>query len=516
MKTSKLLDGVDYEVLSGNIDIWVENITHKACDIQSGFCYIMLHNDIKAISDAKLALLNGATIIISEIDFVISEFSCQIKVDDIRAAYSMMAKMYHHRKCDHMKMIGVIGTNGKSTTSYLVWSLLSKNNIRTGFIGTGFYMIGDTKHDTDSTTPDPMQLHNILFNMELSGVKIVVMEVSAHAICLKKIEGIKFEIGIFTNLSQDHLDYFENMENLKNVKQSFFLKGKCKIAIINNDDICGIELIEQMKSPYLTYGVACSSNKLAGIEEKDCNKYPDQIVVDNAIDINVECCDMEIFANNIKWVNCVNNFDITLLGRVYNATSKLVGVFNVYNILSSILAVQLCNVRIDRIIKSLAEISPLAGRCNIIENVGVKYIIDYAHSPDGLENIIKEAREITLGRVITVFGCGGERDKSKRGLMGEIANSLSDIVIITEDNSRSEEVECIMTDIYRGIRGDTSNVYLVKNRCDATLLANSLAAYNDTIILAGKGSEEYIEQNSGKYKYSDKTTIEEILDIKWI
>ncbi len=509
MRIKKLLHGVDYDVLVGSDDVWVDNVSHNIDDIGTGDCYVLLHSDSESIEKAELAVLSGAVVIICDEDILITGAKNVIKVVDIRQAYALIAKAYHHNKCDLMKIIGVVGTNGKSTTSYLLWSCLAINKIRAGFIGTGFYMIGDVKHATDSTTPDPMQLHNILMNMHSAGVEVVVMEVSAHAIYYKKINGIAFDIGIFTNLSQDHLDFFKDMDNLKNVKKSFFLEGRSRISIINSDDSCGREIMNEIKTPYLSYSVEnISNNSAEGIENN--------IHLENTSDDMQRDCKPEIIASNIVWEKGSSKFVIDLLGCTHDVSTKMIGVFNVYNTISAILALKLCGVRLRNILSALKDIKPLEGRVNILESGGVKYIIDYAHSPDGLEKIIKESRLITSGNVITVFGCGGDRDKSKRAVMGKVAHALSDIVIITEDNSRCEDKMSIISDIYAGISGDNSNVYLVKNRCDATLLAHSISKYNDTIILAGKGSEEYIYENGRKYQYSDKTTIEEMLGIKWI
>ncbi len=214
MQIKRLFDGVDYKWLNDKKIDQIKNVTHKAEEIKDGDCYICLHTNEKARENLNKAIENGATLVVVDKYIKTSENVAVIKVKNIREGYALIAKNYYGKASDSMKMIGVVGTNGKSTTSYLIWSLLTKNNIMCGLIGTGYYMIGKKRFDLDMTTPDPMDLHFILSVMSNCGVSVVVMEVSSHAIYLKKVFGINYKIGIFTNLSQDHLDFFGNMENI--------------------------------------------------------------------------------------------------------------------------------------------------------------------------------------------------------------------------------------------------------------------------------------------------------------
>lgn len=481
MKIKALLDGIEFEWLTHERVERIKNVTHKASEIKEEDCYICLHTNKENMIQMEKAIQNGATLVITDKYILTGEKVAVIRVKDIRESYALIAKNYYMKACDSMKMIAVVGTNGKSTTSYLIWSLLTKNNIMCGLIGTGFYMIGKKRFKMDMTTPDPMELHMILSVMANCGTQIVVMEVSSHAIFYKKTSGIKYNIGVFTNLSQDHLDFFGSMDNLEEVKHSFFLNGNAQISLINIDDNSGSKLETMLSLPNITLGFDSNAD----------------IIITKS----------ELTVNGSK-------FNVNLFNEDTTFESKLVGRYNIYNILSAVLVCKLLGVRIKGLINSLREIEPLDGRANIIVHNDINFVIDYAHSPDGLQNILTEFRNITAGEIIIVFGAGGDRDKDKRHKMGAIAKEFADKVIITTDNPRNEEPLRIMEDIASGI-DNKENVYLIENRVEAIRKSISLAESGDTIIIAGKGAEEYFEKNGKKYPYSDKNTLEELLGIKW-
>ncbi len=481
MQIKRLFDGVDYKWLNDKKIDQIKNVTHKAEEIKDGDCYICLHTNEKARENLNKAIENGATLVVVDKYIKTSENVAVIKVKNIREGYALIAKNYYGKASDSMKMIGVVGTNGKSTTSYLIWSLLTKNNIMCGLIGTGYYMIGKKRFDLDMTTPDPMDLHFILSVMSNCGVSVVVMEVSSHAIYLKKVFGINYKIGIFTNLSQDHLDFFGNMENLENTKHSFFMNGYADISLVNIDDESGKKLANKLALPVIT------------------------LAIDNKADISIK---------NYELSSEGTRFNVNLFRETTIFESLLIGKYNIYNILSAIVACKLVGVRIKYLITALKDIEPLLGRANVYTNDDVNFVIDYAHTPDGLQNILTEFRKITLGKLIVVFGAGGDRDKDKRHKMGAIAEKLADKIIITSDNPRFENPSDIMNDIASGIK-DKSNTLLVEDRYDAVKKAISIALPYDTIILAGKGHEEYFEKNGKKYFYNDKNTLEELLQVKW-
>lgn len=481
MNLKDLMDGIEFEWLTEARVSDIKNITHKAEYIGENDCYICLHTDERGIDNMQKAIQNGASLLIVDKYVKVPYNVPVIKLENIREGYALLAKNYYHKSCDRMKMIAVVGTNGKSTTAYLIWSLLTKNNVMCGLIGTGFYMIGKQRFELNMTTPDPMELHFILNVMENAGVGVVVMEVSSHAIYLKKVCGIRYNIGIFTNLSQDHLDFFGSMDNIEKVKHSFFLDGFAQISIINVDDASGMRLADKLLLPSITYAV----DKMADIS---VGKY-------------------ELSHEGSR-------FNVNLFRETTYFESELVGKYNIYNILASLVACKLIGIRINHLITALREIPPLSGRANVYKFNNINYVIDYAHTPDGLQNILVEFKKLTYGKIILVFGAGGDRDKDKRHKMGEVAENLADIVIVTSDNPRSEEPISIMEDISLGII-DKSKLYMIEDRRQAVKKAIELAECYDTIILAGKGSEEYFEKNGKKYPYNDKKTLEELLDTKW-
>ncbi len=481
MTIKELLDGIEFAWLTELKVAEIKTITHKAEEITVGDGYICLHTDEKGMQNIALATSRGASLVIVDKYVRVPDGVAAIKVKDIRESYALLAKNFYSKCSDKLKMIGVVGTNGKSTTAYLIYNLLTKNNVMCGLIGTGFYMIGKKRFNLDMTTPDPMDLHFILSIMSNCGVTTVVMEVSSHAIYLKKVWGIKYNIGIFTNLSQDHLDFFGDMQTLEKVKHSFFLDGFAQISIINVDDKSGERLAQKLSLPNITYAV------------------------DNKADISV---------NTYELSSEGSRFNVNLFRETTIFESELVGKYNIYNILSAIVACKLVGVRIKFLIAALKEIKPLAGRANLFKHNNVNFVIDYAHTPDGLQNILVEFKKLTYGKLIVVFGAGGDRDKDKRSKMGEVAAKLADFVIVTTDNPRSENPVSIMQDIANGI-SDKQKMLLIEDRREAIKKSIELVDAFDTIIIAGKGCEEYFEKNGKKYPYNDKKTLEELLDTEW-
>lgn len=485
MNVKDLLQGIKYDVIQNSdrvIDI--KDIKHNSLEIGQDDCFIALHGKnyngdgfLQESADKGACLL----IIDDDISCNINSATMIIKVEDTRQIYPLIARNFHNKTVDKLQIIGVVGTNGKSSVAYLTWKLLNDSGIKAGLIGTICTMIGDIRAESSMTTPDPMELHLLLHKMYVVGVKVVVMEVSAHAIALHKINGINFDIGIFTNFSQDHLDFFGDMESYKKVKQDFFINNKCNIAVINNDDACGREIAGKIKIPYITYGIE---------NDSDC-----------------------VAKKIIKCADCTK-FQLDLYDDKENITTNLIGKFNIYNIMASIITCRLFHVKLSHLARRLTKIKYIEGRANSIVVEGVNYVIDFAHTPDGLKNILTELKEITDRKLIVVFGCGGNRDKTKRPLMGKIASELADTVIVTSDNPRYENKSSIIDDICAGIDSKI-NLITALNREDAIQYASGIALPGDTILIAGKGSEEYIEENGKKYYYSDKSVLEKLLGVVW-
>lgn len=477
MLLRKLLERCDIENVSGDLDIQVEKIRINSREVEEGDCFLCL---VGGRSDghnfANEAIARGAKAVICCHDYS-NALATVVKVADTRKAYSLMAANYYGNPSERLKIITVVGTNGKSTTAYIIKELLQRNGIECGLIGTMYYEYGDVRLSSNLTTPDPVMLQELFAKMLASGVEYVVMELSAHAIYLNKLYGVRCEMTVFTNLSQDHLDFFGNMSEYGRCKKSYFDRQNTRLAIINVDDALGLEIIKEEKLPIITYGL------------------------DNPSDA---------FAINIVQKSGGESFVANVLDDIMDIDCKFFGKFNIYNILGALVAVKKVGLTNAAIMRTLREIDAPEGRFNVVRKSGVTYVVDFAHTPDGIFNLLKEGRGMTQNRVITIFGCGGDRDVTKRPIMGKIASEMSDIVIITSDNPRTESREGIAGDILQGVN-PRGKLYVELDRAKAIKLGVELAGEGDIVFIAGKGSENYIDENNIKVPYSDMQEVK-----KWI
>jgi UDP-N-acetylmuramoyl-L-alanyl-D-glutamate--2,6-diaminopimelate ligase len=469
MLLSKLLERCDVASISGETDIQIDQIKINSKDVNEGDCFICL---VGSRSDghnfANEAIARGARAVICCNDYA-NSLATVIKVDDTRKAYSVIASNYYGNPSEKLKIITVVGTNGKSTTAYIVKELLERNGISCGLIGTMYYEYNGVRLSSNLTTPDPIALQELFAKMLASGVEYVVMELSAHAIYLNKLYGVKSEMSIFTNLSQDHLDFFGNMNEYGRCKKSYFDKKNTRLAIVNVDDPLGLEIIKEEKLPIITYGL------------------------DNPSDA---------FAINITQTSRGESFVANVLDDILDIDCKFFGKFNIYNLLGALVAVKKVGLSNAQIMQTLREIDAPDGRFNVVRKEGITYVVDFAHTPDGIFNLLKEGRGMTDKRVITIFGCGGDRDVTKRPIMGKIASEMSDIVIVTSDNPRTESREGIAGDILQGVN-PRGKLYVELDRAKAIKLGIELADEGDIVFIAGKGSENYIDENNIKIPYSD-------------
>jgi len=388
-----------------------------------------------------------------------------ILVKDARMALSKLASLMYNNPSSKMRLIGVTGTNGKTTTTFLIEKILRDAGNKTGLIGTIENRIGGKRLETHYTTPDALELHQLFAQMVEEGADAVVMEVSSHALALKRVADVEFDVGVFTNLTQDHLDFHPDVEDYLRSKALLFRQlgagGKPgqKYAVINVDSPFSGDIISVSAVPVVTYGL------------------------DSPADIR---------ATDIKVSSRGTAFHLTGPGIEFDLNLKLVGRFNVYNALAAFAVGLMENISPEIIKDALEETTGVPGRFETVnEGQDFGVIVDYAHTPDGLHNILRTAREITEGRVITVFGCGGDRDKKKRPLMGEAAAIHSDYCIITSDNPRSEVPLAIIQDILPGVQKITSDYRIIENRREAIVEAVRMAKQGDTVIIAGKGHEDY-------------------------
>lgn len=395
------------------------------------------------------------------------------RVKNVYETYLNCVDKFYNFPQKDMTLIGVTGTNGKTSVTHMIASILNDTGHSAGIIGTlGAKWKGKVKK-LNNTTPSYLDFIKLLSKMKKDGVKVVICEVSAHAISQKRLGNLIFDVGIFTNLSQDHLDYFTNMEEYGEVKKRF-LEKSCRNCIVNVDTELGREIYTSNQTKTITYGLYNPSDAFA--------------------------IDFEQGENGENYVVCA-------LDVIYKVKSTFFGEFNRYNLLCAITTCNLLGLSNKQIETAIPKISAISGRFNVYKGEKT-VIIDYAHTPDGLENVLRTARKLTKGKLICVFGCGGDRDRSKRPIMGKISEQYADIVVLTEDNSRSENVIDIINDILVGMSQVPAVVYSRKN---AISYALSIAKENDLVLIAGKGGENYIEKSGKRYSFSDEKEVKRLL-----
>ena len=377
-------------------------------------------------------------------------------------------------------MIGITGTNGKTSTAHLIAHILTENGIRCGILGTVGAKFGDRSENLSHTTPDSVTLHSILAKMVAEGITHVVMEVSSHALDQDRVFGINFKIGIFTNLSVDHLDYHKDMKSY----------ARSKLKLFEMSEICIANKDSDFSEPFVKY--------------KNGKK---RVFTFSAHG------DSDYKAENISVSADGNRFDVVKYNAItaMKVREKLCGFFNVYNTLAAIAAADILGLTENEISVPLSTFLSVKGRMETVETgLGFTVIIDYAHTPDGLGNVLSSIRLYCKCKILTVFGCGGDRDRSKRPLMGKVASSLSDFVVVTSDNPRGEDPENIITDILVGMK-DKTNFAVISDRREAIRYALLKAGKNDIVLLAGKGHETYQIINGEKYHFDEREEIEKFL-----
>lgn len=421
------------------------------------------------------AIENGAAAILCEEYHSRADIPI-IFTQDTRMGLAAAAANFYGNSASRLKIIGVTGTNGKTTVTYLIKKILDLVGIKTGLIGTNQNMIGDEVIETGRTTPESADLHKLFKTMEENGVTHVVMEVSSHALALSRVFGIKFETGVFTNLTQDHLDFHNTMEEYCDTKSKLFAQSKK--GCVNTDDEWGRVIAKKAVAPIMSYAV------------------------NDDADIKAE--DIKLSARSVK-------FNIKYNGEEHEIRLGIPGYFSVYNALSAISACLCIGIDIEDIKKGLILAQGVKGRAEVVP-LPAKYtvLIDYAHTPDGLENIIKTVKGFAKGRTITVFGCGGDRDRTKRPKMGKIAGELSDFCVVTSDNPRSEEPWMIVKDILEGMVGLEGKFDVVVDRTQAIETAMRMAKDGDVIILAGKGHETYQILKDRTIDYDERVIVKDI------
>jgi len=460
MKLFDLLASADYSVLQG-ADVEVNNIEIDSRQVGASDVFICIeglkvdgHNFIEDVIKADVAAIIVSKDIVHENGDVTI-----VKVENTRAAWSIMAGNLYNWPGRSFPLIGITGTNGKTSAAYFLEAVLKEAGLNTGIIGTVATKVGDKPIKTEfvtSTTPDPLHLQQIFAEMNEANAECAVMEVTSHALEFRKVEGHRFAVSMFTNLTRDHLDLHGTMENYARAKARLFEMSD--ISVINIDDEYGRFMANYASGKVMTYSV----------------NEPSELQALNVV------CTHEGVSFSVQLDKLVH-FEIPIPGR-----------FTVYNALGVIGTALAFNVAPGIIQRALKELEGVPGRIQSIENdKGIGVYVDYSHTPDSLENILKSVREFTSGKVIVVFGCGGDRDREKRPMMGEIAARLADFSVITSDNPRTEDPTAILDEVEEGIGSINSGYIKLVDRKEAIAHAISMAAKGDSVIIAGKGHENY-------------------------
>lgn len=481
MKLSTLLEGLPVTKILGNAEIEISNVCYDSRKAVQGSVFVCIvgyeTDGHKYIDKAVLAGISAVVVQNGSQISEIPEGVCVVYADDTRKMLAGMSAAFFGHPEKELKVIGVTGTNGKTTVTTLIKSVLEFEEKSVALIGTNANIINGRVLPTERTTPESYELYELFSEMVKEGVEYVIMEVSSHSLYLDRVYGIEFLVGAFTNLTQDHLDFHKTMENYKNAKGMLF--DACKSGCINVDDEAGMEYAQKCKCPMITYGV------------------------DN--EAEMKASDIKISARGVI-------FNVDYQGKCYKVRLGIPGKFSVYNALTALSCVVSAGISLERAIEALTFAKGVMGRCETVyTKTDYTVIIDYAHTPDGLENIISTVREFCEGRVITLFGCGGDRDRTKRPIMGKVAASLSDFCIVTSDNPRTEEPSAIIEDIMVGVKETDCEYIVIENRREAIKYALDFAKRGDCIILAGKGHETYQIIGKEKNHFDEREVIRECL-----
>lgn len=477
MKLEKIMGNTKIDLIQGNMDMEIMGIQYDSRKVKNGDVFFCIEGyNVDGHEYVQNAIANGAVAIVCQKNIKALKNCAVIRTDDSRKALSISAANYYNNPSSKMKMIGVTGTNGKTTSAFMIKAILEAQGYKVGLIGTIANYIDEKKIHTERTTPESLELQELFAQMVDASVDYCVMEVSSHSLYLDRVYGIEFCDSIFTNLTQDHLDFHKTFENYFDAKLKLFENSKN--SIINIDDTYGEKAFSLISGSKLTYGL----NHKA-----------------------------DIVASDIKMNSRGSKFTLEYEDKSIEIELKIPGNYNVYNALGSIAVCLNQGIELPVIKLGLQEVQ-VPGRCEIVAsnyNLGFEIILDYAHSPDGLENILKTARGFTKSKLISVFGCGGDRDKTKRPIMGVIGTDLSDYCVITSDNPRNEEPLDIIKDVASEIKKD--NFEIIENRREAIKRAIEIAEKDDVIVIAGKGHEDYQVLKGKTIHFDEREIVFEII-----
>ena len=493
-----LLESLSVRRVTGGTDSDIKGIAYDSRLVKDNFIFVAVRGfSVDGHRFIDEAIHRGAAAIIGEdaVDRIIAkglttqDKTAYIEVSDSREALALISAAFYGHPSRSLSLIGITGTNGKTTTSYIAKSIIEAGGRKAGLIGTICYMTGDKASTAVNTTPESLDLQRYLREMISHKRDVALLEVSSHALSLRRVAGCHFTVAAFTNFSQDHLDYHVTMDEYLRAKSGIFqYLDPGGSAVINMDDPAIRSFAEKLKCNVVTCGIEDGSMiRAMHISERMPQGAAGRQTVPDGLSFTVRTPDAE-----------------------FPVTSHLIGRFNVYNILMSVGIAYALGIGHEEMQKGIQDAQPVEGRFEKIdEGQHFLCIVDYAHTDDALRKIIEAARPMTGGKVITVFGCGGDRDRTKRPLMGRAATDLSDYVIITADNPRMEDPAEIVRDIVRGIGG--TNYAIQHDRGKAIEKAVEMARDGDTVIIAGKGHEDYQDIKGVRYHFSDKEVVRQAI-----
>ena len=487
MELKKILLGLEGIKAKGNVDIDIKGIEKNSKEVKEGYMFIA----IKGFSTDGHQFVESA--IESGTKCVMLQEGCELKslnipdditvlvVKDTRQALAICSSNFYGNPSAQLKLIGVTGTKGKTTTTFMIKEILEKAGKKVGLIGTiATYINGKKIKDSDRTTPESLELQQLFRQMVDEGVEVCVMEVSSQSLKLHRVDGCQFDIVLFTNFSEDHISEREHsdMQDYFNSKLKLF--EMCKTGIVNADDLHAAKIPRLFpESNIVTYGIDNFAN---------------------------------VLAKDITITNSYVDFRVKITDRNERVRTGIPGRFSVYNSLAAICVAQKFGIDSEIIKQALEEVR-VPGRSELVDNkLELTIMIDYAHSPESLQNILQAAKSYTRGRVISLFGCGGDRDSGKRAVMGEISGKIADYTIITSDNPRTEDPQKIVNQIEEGIKKTKGKYEVIVDRIEAIKKAINMANKRDIIILAGKGHEPYQEINGVKYPFDERIIVKDIVN----
>lgn len=479
MKLCDILSGVECSDVHADLQSEITGVYYDSRAVKPGGLFVAIKGfETDGHEYINAARKNGAAVILCE---RAPEGEDYILTKDTRRALALASKNFFSDPAAGLKLIGVTGTNGKTTTTMLLKHVLESQGEKVGLIGTNQNMIGEKVLPTERTTPESFELQKLFREMADEGCTCIVMEVSSHSLALERVAGLRFAAGVFTNLTQDHLDFHGTMEEYARCKALLF--SQCDKAAVNLDDPWAEYMINHAECPLISFSV---NDKKADLMASE----------------------LSLSARGV-------NFSAAAQGKTRSVELGIPGRFSVYNALAVMAACMVLDVDLDACVKSLASAEGVKGRVEVVPTDGdYTILIDYAHTPDALENVLKSVKEVAEGRVVALFGCGGDRDRTKRPIMGHIATQNADVVIVTSDNPRTEEPSAIISDICEGIKDSKVPVEVLEDRREAIHWAIDNHLPGDVIVLAGKGHETYQIIGKTKHHMDEREIVAEYLEMR--